>query len=76
MIKIGDWYLYTVYLLHIIAIAFPLIYIGSKKNDTEPNYYLYLKTIGIVALIYHSLALIISFYFGNWSWGWNILFGK
>lgn len=56
----SDWYLFTVYLLHIIAVAIPLIYIGYKKTDTEDDFYQYLQILGISAL---DISWLITNYF-------------
>jgi len=71
---IRDWYLLTVYLMHIIAITPIMIYIGLRKNKTNPMTYRYLKILGVVGLVYHGLALLISLVTGSWTWGWNIIF--
>ncbi len=67
-----DWYLFVVYLLHIIVFTPIMIYIGQKKTKTEINLYKYLKILGIIGLIYHSTALLISIIIGKWTWEWII----
>ena len=67
-----DFYLLTVYILHILIITPIMIEVGFSNHKSSKKQML--GIMGLTGLIYHSVALLITVIIGRWTWNWSDFF--